>query len=63
VLAREAVSLADTTDFLNLQAGTLEVLAQIEPASGALDAAGRLYERKGNLAALTRLGPSRPSPG
>jgi DNA-binding SARP family transcriptional activator len=55
-LAREAVSLAEQTDFLNLHGNALMDLAtvlrhgrRLEGAAAAADAANALYERKGNL--------------
>ena len=55
-LAREAVSLAERTDFLNLHANALLDLAtvlqhdgRVEEATAAAEAANALYERKGNL--------------
>lgn len=55
-LAREAVSLAEQTDFLNLHATALLDLAivlqhdrRLEDAAAAAEAANALYERKGNL--------------
>jgi tetratricopeptide (TPR) repeat protein len=55
-LAREAVSLAERTDFLNLHANALLDLATVlqhdrrpEDAAAAAEAANALYERKGNL--------------
>jgi tetratricopeptide (TPR) repeat protein len=55
-LAREAVSLAERTDFLNLHANALLDLATVlgqdrrpEDAAAAAEAAYALYERKGNL--------------
>jgi hypothetical protein len=60
-LAREAVALAEGTDFLDLQASTLLDLAEVEGAAGretdapALVAAARdRYERKGNVVAAKR---------
>jgi predicted ATPase len=56
LLAREAVSLAEQTDFLNLHANALLTLAtvlhhgrRLEDAAAAAEAANALYERKGNL--------------
>ena len=58
-LAREAVEQANETDFLDLRAGTQLVLAaalrdigSADEVTSALDEARRLYERKGNVAAL-----------
>jgi hypothetical protein len=55
-LAREAVSLAEQTDFLNLHANALLDLAtvlhhdrRLEDAATLGEAAKGLYERKGNL--------------
>jgi ATP/maltotriose-dependent transcriptional regulator MalT len=55
-LAREAVSLAEQTDFLNLHANAVLDLATVlhharrpEDAATAAEAANALYERKGNL--------------
>lgn len=55
-LAREAVSLAEQTDFLNLHGDALLALAtvlntdgRLEDAVAAAAAANALYERKGNL--------------
>ena len=55
-LAREAVSLAGQTDFLNLHGNALLDLAtvlrhsrRLGDAAAAADAANALYERKGNL--------------
>ena len=60
--AREAVVLAAGTDALNLQADalvnlaeTLRLLGREAEASAATVEAARLYERKGNVAALARL--------
>ena len=60
--ARDAVALAAGTDALNLQADalanlaeTLRLLGREAEASAAADEAARLYERKGNVAALARL--------
>jgi predicted ATPase/class 3 adenylate cyclase len=57
-LAREAVALAEATDFLDLQAGTLVALAEVlalgESAadpSPLLARAREIYERKGNVVA------------
>lgn len=54
-LARAAVEFAFRIDFLNLQGGALETLAVVEPQSDAREQAERVYEQKGNLAALTRV--------
>jgi ATP/maltotriose-dependent transcriptional regulator MalT len=55
-LAREAVSLAERTDFLNLHGNALMDLAtvlrqgrRLADAAAAAEAANVLYERKGNL--------------
>ena len=60
--AREAVELAEKTDALNLQAEAYANLAEAlllldreEDAAAAAGAALRLYERKGNRAAVARL--------
>jgi hypothetical protein len=60
--ARTAVELAASTDALNLHADalanlaeTLTLLGQDTGAVAAADEAARLYERKGNVAALARL--------
>jgi len=60
-LAREAVTKAQTTDFLDLQAGALLRLADVlqlgeraEEASAAIQAARDTYERKGNLVAAEK---------
>ncbi len=60
-VAREAVDLARRSDWLNLQAETLEDLAEVEAsaedteaACSALEDASALYERKGNLVARER---------
>jgi len=57
-LAREGVALARSTDFLDLQAGSLLSLAdvmcirgQAQPAAELVEAARETYERKGNLVA------------
>jgi hypothetical protein len=52
-LAREAVELAERTDFLNLRADALAVLARL--TGGDTSAAAELYRRKGNAAALAQL--------
>jgi ATP/maltotriose-dependent transcriptional regulator MalT len=61
-LAQEAVSLVESTDFLDLQASTLLSLAEVlEPTgrSGEAEAfvarADELYRKKGNLAAARRM--------
>ena len=63
-LAREAVTLADATDCLDLRAGTHSVLAELlreagdnATASLATTEALRLYELKGNRAAVQALSP------
>jgi alkanesulfonate monooxygenase SsuD/methylene tetrahydromethanopterin reductase-like flavin-dependent oxidoreductase (luciferase family) len=60
-LAREAVELARSTDFLNAQGDTLVDLAEIlslagrpAEAAAALDEAVALYERKGNVVSASR---------
>jgi tetratricopeptide (TPR) repeat protein len=60
--ARSAVDLAASTDALNLHADalanlaeTLTLLGQENGAVAAAEEAARLYERKGNVAALARL--------
>ena len=60
-VAREAVDLARRSDWLNLQAETLEDLAEVEAsaedteaACSALEDASALYERKGNRVARER---------
>jgi tetratricopeptide (TPR) repeat protein len=74
-LAREAVSLVDQTDMVNLQAQTRVDLATVLTRAGRVDAAERelgralqLYERKGNVvsaararAALADLGATAPA--
>jgi hypothetical protein len=52
-LAREAVELAERTDFLNLRGDALANLAEVT-GSGLEDAAAA-YTQKGNAAALRRL--------
>jgi tetratricopeptide (TPR) repeat protein len=61
-MARQAVALAEPTDFLNHRAETLVVLATVldrrertEAAQEALVAALGLYERKGNVVAAGRV--------
>ena len=61
-LAREALRLSETTDSLDLRAGSLVALADVlreagTPADGDghLDEARALYEAKGNSAAMARL--------
>jgi class 3 adenylate cyclase/tetratricopeptide (TPR) repeat protein len=60
-LAREAVALADQTDFVDLRGGALVDLAEALRASDRLDAAEEslrqaiaLYERKGNIVSAKR---------
>src|SRR5205085_1020735 len=60
-LARQAVDLAEGTDFLDLQASTLLDLAEVQrladestDVSGPLEAALDRYERKGNVIAAER---------
>jgi DNA-binding SARP family transcriptional activator/tetratricopeptide (TPR) repeat protein len=62
-LARSAVSLAKRTDFVNHHAQALLDLAEVQTAAGRLEEAEvavttamDLYERKGNLLALERVG-------
>jgi len=57
-LAHEGVALANSTDFLDLQAGSLLSLADVmrvggqsQPAAVLVEAARKTYERKGNLVA------------
>jgi len=70
-MARQAVSLAERTDFLNHRGDALVVLGAVlaqqqrpEPAHEALAGALAVYEQKGNLAAAARvratLAPSAP---
>jgi predicted ATPase len=61
-LARQAVSIAERTDFLNQRAEALVVLGAVlgqrerhEEACAALSEALRLYEQKGNLVAAERV--------
>jgi hypothetical protein len=54
-VAREAVALAARTDFLNLHGDALACLARVSGDAQAHDEARALYERKGNVAALTLL--------
>ena len=61
-MARQAVALADRTDFLNHRAEALVVLADVlnrrgrgEPARTALEQALGLYEHKGNVVAALQL--------
>jgi Tetratricopeptide repeat len=61
-MARQAVALAERTDFLNHRAETLVVLADVlrrrdrpQLASAALADALALYERKGNLVAAQQV--------
>ena len=66
-LAREALATAQATDYPDLEARALLSVAEVvgpgEEASGLREDARRLYEAKGNVAAVTRLSaaPSRPS--
>ncbi len=66
-LAREALALAQETDYPDLEARALMSMAEVvgpgEEASGLREDARRLYEAKGNVAAVTRLSaaPSGPS--
>ena len=66
-LAREALAMAQATDYPDLEARALLSVAEVvgagEEASGLRENARRLYEEKGNVAAVTRLAaaPSRPS--
>jgi class 3 adenylate cyclase/tetratricopeptide (TPR) repeat protein len=62
--AREAIELASTTDALNLQADayanlaeTLRQRGRTEDSAAAAATAVKLYERKGNRAAVARLRP------
>jgi class 3 adenylate cyclase/tetratricopeptide (TPR) repeat protein len=64
-LARDAVALADTTDSLDLRAGTIAALGEVlleagrdEEASASTEEARALYELKGNLAATRVVGPA-----
>ena len=58
-LAREALEMARETDYPDLEARALMSVAEVvgpgEEASRLLDDARRLYEEKGNLAAVARL--------
>jgi tetratricopeptide (TPR) repeat protein len=61
-MARQAVALADRTDFLNHRAEALVVLADVlnrrgrgEPVRTALEQALGLYEQKGNVVAALQL--------
>jgi tetratricopeptide (TPR) repeat protein len=61
-LARDAVTLAERTDYLNDHAGALEDLARVHDASGDRDAAQSareaaldVYRRKGNTVSSVRL--------
>jgi tetratricopeptide (TPR) repeat protein len=66
-LAREALATAQTTDYPDLEARALLSVAEVvgtgEEAAGLREEARRLYEEKGNVAAVTRLAaaPSPPS--
>jgi hypothetical protein len=60
-LARQAVEIAERTDFLGFHADALSGLAEVdrlgdrpEAATEALASAIRLYERKGNVVAARR---------
>ena len=64
-LAHEAVRLAEPTDLLTTHADALTDFAEVltlagrdEEAASALENAARLYERKGNIAALGRARPA-----
>jgi tetratricopeptide (TPR) repeat protein len=65
-LAREAVEVGETTDFLNVHADALLTLAEVltvvgrDGAESARAQALELYERKGNVAALAQLRESLP---
>ena len=72
-LAREAVDLAEQTDFLNFNADSLLDLAEVLQLAGRdaeavahVERAGALFERKGNIAsakkAAARLRELQPSP-
>jgi tetratricopeptide (TPR) repeat protein len=52
-LVREAVELAERTDFLNLRGDALANLAEV--TGSGLEQAAEAYRRKGNIAALRRL--------
>jgi hypothetical protein len=57
-VARSAVALAETTDFLNVHADALRDLAEVLGPAGGADAAAEardLYARKGNVVSGTRL--------
>jgi tetratricopeptide (TPR) repeat protein len=61
-LARDAVALSETTDYLNDHAGALEDLARVhdlagdpKAAGGAREAALDVYRRKGNAVSCVRL--------
>jgi hypothetical protein len=61
-VAREAVAIASSTDYLDLHANTLADLAQILTLAGRADEAAttraeaiRLYNEKGNVAAVRTL--------
>jgi tetratricopeptide (TPR) repeat protein len=63
-LAREGVAIAGATDCLNARADALVALAEVEQRRGApgaareaFDDALRLYEAKGNVAAIAQLAP------
>jgi tetratricopeptide (TPR) repeat protein len=60
-LAREAVRLAEAIDYLNVRGDALMDLADVLRSAGrepdalaAVERAGRLYERKGNLASAAK---------
>jgi class 3 adenylate cyclase/tetratricopeptide (TPR) repeat protein len=69
-LTREATEIAAGTDYLNLRADALADLAEVlslsgkpEESAAAVQEATRLYEQKGNLAAIARLaGTPTPTP-
>lgn len=61
-LGREATAIASDTDFLDLHAHALADLAEVlrlagkrEESAAAVQEAARLYERKGNIAAIAHL--------
>jgi tetratricopeptide (TPR) repeat protein len=67
-LAREATEMAAGTDHFDLRAQSLADLAEVlslagkpEESAAAVQEATRLYEQKGNLAAIARLA-STPTP-
>jgi uncharacterized protein HemY len=64
-LARDAIAIADSTDSLDLRAGSLAALGEVlaeagrnEDAAARLEEARALYELKGNLAAIQVAGPA-----